>query len=107
MSDKQDTRRGEDEAPPEILQNNPRPISIGLRGGGGGGGRGGGMGTPIGMGDLRKPRDLKGTIKKLLALLAGEKLRLGAMMAFNVLSTLCATLAPWLLGLVTNEIWAG
>ncbi|NMD43537.1 MAG: ABC transporter ATP-binding protein, partial [Firmicutes bacterium] len=69
--------------------------------GGGGHGR---HGLP---GPAEKPKDLKGTLGKLLAYLGGYRLAIGAVMLFAVCSTVFAIVGPKMLGRATTELFNG
>ncbi len=69
--------------------------------GGGGHGR---HGLP---GPAEKPKDLKGTLGKLLAYLGGYRFAIGAVMLFAVSSTVFAIVGPKMLGRATTELFNG
>lgn len=72
----------------------------------GGGGMGGPMGGHIGA-IAQKPKDFKGTSKKLLAYLKPFRLKLIFVFIFAIGSTIFAILGPKILGKATTKIFEG
>lgn len=73
----------------------------------GGGGRiGGPMGGHIGAA-VQKPKDFKGTFKKLIAYLKPFRLKLILVLIFAIGSTIFAILGPKILGKATTKIFEG
>jgi ATP-binding cassette subfamily B protein len=70
-------------------QNAPRPMM--------GGGRHGGM-------NFEKPKDFKGTMKKLLTYLKPYNLKIMISGLMAIIAALLSVLSPWLLGLITSEV---
>ena len=68
-----------------------------------GGGPGGG-GRAI---DFRKPKDTKGTLRKLLSMLRTYRISLVFVVFFAVAAVVFQTIGPYVLGLATNEVVAG
>src|SRR5260221_9866970 len=66
-----------------------------------GGGRGG-WGMQMSAGD--KPKDFKGTLRKLFNYIAAYRLSIAAVILFAIASTIFAILSPRILGNITNEI---
>lgn len=62
-----------------------------------GGGRHGGM-------NFEKPKDFKGTMKKLLVYLKPYNLKIMISGLLAIIAALLSVLSPWLLGLITSEI---
>jgi ATP-binding cassette, subfamily B, multidrug efflux pump len=80
-----------------------RPAGRGPMGGGPMGGPfGGRMGMPV-----EKPKDFRGTARRLFALFAPEKYRLIAVVATAVLSTVFMIVGPKILGLATTKLFEG
>ena len=65
--------------------------------------RGPRMGQP-GMGSSAKPRDLKGSLKRLVGMFRGQGAKLALILACTVGSVLLAVLVPWLLGQATDRV---
>ena len=65
--------------------------------------RGPRMGQP-GMGSSAKPRDLKGSLKRLAGIFRGQGAKLALILACTVGSVLLAVLVPWLLGQATDRV---
>lgn len=65
--------------------------------------RGPRMGQP-GMGSSAKPRDLKGSLKRLAGMFRGQGAKLALILACTVGSVLLAVLVPWLLGQATDRV---
>jgi len=88
---------------------NPQPSSSGgaaVRRGPGGFGPG--HGGPMGM--MRKgekPRDFKGTMKKLIRYLSPYRLPLVAVFLFAVAATVCSIVGPKILGKATTKLFEG
>lgn len=66
-----------------------------------------GPGGPHGMGNVEKPKDFKGTLKRLVVYLKPYRLRLTFVLVAAILSTLFAIVSPKLLGNVTTKIFEG
>ncbi len=74
------------------------------------GGRGRGMmghGGPMAMMRGEKPRDFKGTMKKLIQYLGSYKVGIIIVMAFAMASTIFSIAGPMLLGNATTKLFAG
>ena len=74
------------------------------------GGRGRGMmghGGPLAMMRGEKPRDFKGTMKKLIQYLGSYKVGILIVMAFAMASTIFSIAGPMLLGNATTKLFAG
>ena len=72
------------------------------------GGFGPGHGGPMGM--MRKgekPRDFKGTMKKLIRYLSPYRLPLVAVFLFAVAATICSIVGPKILGKATTKLFEG
>lgn len=70
--------------------------------------RKGPVGSPMaGMGSFEKPKDFKGTIKKLLKYLAKYKMGIIIVTLFAILSTVFAIIGPKILGNATTVIFEG
>ena len=65
--------------------------------------RGPRMGQP-GMGSSAKPRDLKGSLKRLAGMFRGQGATLTLILACTAGSVLLAVLVPWLLGQATDRV---
>ena len=82
------------------------PAGAARRGPGGGGGGpfrgGGGMGAPV-----QKAQDFKGTLRRLVQLLAPERSRLFMMLAFILLGVTLSVIGPRILGNATNVLFEG
>lgn len=74
----------------------------GPRRGSGGPGHGPAFGRPV-----EKPKDFKGTLKRLAMYLAPRKWQLLLVAAFTVLGTLFSTVSPRIMGRATTEIFNG
>ena len=83
-----------------------RPAQGGIMRGpmGGGPGRGGPMGR---MMKGEKPRDFKGTMKKLIAYLSTYKWSIIVVFIFAIASTICAIVGPKILGNATTKLFDG
>jgi len=68
------------------------------------GARMGPPGMPGGAGAGAKPRDLGGTLRRLLYLVLTEKAKLATILISTVISVLLGVLGPWLLGKATDLI---
>ncbi|NLA27570.1 MAG: ABC transporter ATP-binding protein, partial [Firmicutes bacterium] len=66
---------------------------------------GGGRHRMPGAGE--KPKDFKGTFKKLLAYLGGYKFSITLVMFFAVCSTIFSIVGPKILGMATTELFNG
>ena len=74
----------------------------------GGRGRGGPMGGgPMAMMKGEKPRDFKGTMKKLIEYLGSYKVAILIVMIFAIASTIFSIAGPKLLGNATTKLFAG
>lgn len=73
------------------------------------GGMGGPGGGPMGAfgGKKEKPKDFKGTLKKLIAYLGKYKIGIVVVMVFAVCSTVFAILGPKILGNATTKLFEG
>jgi len=69
-------------------------------------GRSGGFGGP-GMMPVEKPKDFKGTIKKLLSYLGANKIGLFIVIVFAIGGTIFNIIGPKILGQATTEIFNG
>lgn len=67
---------------------------------------GGGMG-PMGMMPGEKPKDFKGTVKKLLNYLGNYKFAVAVVMIFAICSTIFSIVGPKILGNATTELFKG
>ena len=65
--------------------------------------RRGGHGGP-GMGPVEKPKDFKGSLKRLVRYLSGHKVSLSIVMVTTVLSTVFTIFAPKVLGWATTSL---
>ena len=72
------------------------------RGGPFGGGNWGAMGRPV-----EKPKNFRGTLRRLLRYLRPHRGKLGVVFAFAILSTLFNIVGPKLMGQVTTKIFQG
>lgn len=70
------------------------------------GGHGPGRGMPLGM-PVEKPKDFKGTLKRLLAYVKPHQAQLLAVMVAAILSTLFSIISPKILGQATTVIFEG
>jgi ATP-binding cassette subfamily B multidrug efflux pump len=77
---------------------------IGRRPGGFGPGRGGPMGM---MMKGEKPRDFKGTMKKLIRYLSPYRLPMLAVFLFAIAATICGIVGPKILGKATTKLFEG
>jgi len=68
----------------------------------GGGGPMGGMGMPV-----QKAKDFKGTLRRLLAYLRPQRMKLIVVIIMAVLSTIFSIVSPKLMGNATTEIYEG
>jgi len=87
------------------MQNSSAPAQRGPAGG-----RGRGMmghGGPLAMMRGEKPRDFKGTMKKLIQYLGSYKVGILIVMAFAMASTIFSIAGPMLLGNATTKLFAG
>lgn len=85
-----------------------RPVRMGPGGPGGHGGGPGGGGGPLGLGAARsKPKDFKGTIKKLLAFLKPFRTAIILVIAFAIGSTIFSIMGPNILADATQAIYEG
>jgi len=74
-----------------------RPVGFGM-----GGGRGRGM-----RGAMEKPKDFKGTMRKLIRYLKPYYFSIILVLIFAITSTICTIFIPRILGDITNQIVAG
>lgn len=87
------------------MHSSSTPVSRGPeRGGPMGMGRGGPMGM-IMKGD--KPRDLKGTMLKLIRYLSSYKAAIAIVMVFAIASTIASIVCPKILGKATTTLFEG
>jgi len=85
--------------------NAPAPAARGLMGGRGRGPMG--HGGPMAMMRGEKPRDFKGTMKKLIQYLGSYRLLILITMIFAIASTIFSILGPKMLGNATTTLFAG
>jgi ATP-binding cassette subfamily B multidrug efflux pump len=84
--------------------NTPAPAPRGPMGGRGRGPMGGG---PMAMMRGEKPRDFKGTMKKLIQYLGSYKVAILVVMLFAIASTIFSIAGPKILGNATTKLFAG
>ncbi len=90
------------------MQSANRPATGGTAGPMGGRGRGPmGHGGPMAMMKGEKPRDFKGTMKKLIQYLGSYKISILIVMLFAIASTVFAIVGPRLLGNATTRLFTG
>ena len=90
------------------MQTNNTPAQRGPTGPMGGRGRGMmGHGGPMAMMKGEKPRDFKGTMKKLIQYLGSYKVGIIIVMVFAMASTIFSIAGPMLLGNATTKLFAG
>lgn len=69
-------------------------------------GRGGpGRGGPAGVGLVEKPKDFKGSLRRLVAYLRPNRVRIGFVFILALLSTGFGILSPKILGMATTELF--
>lgn len=73
-----------------------------------GGGRGGGRGPMAGMGmAVEKPKDFKGTFKRLILFLKPQRFKLFIVLIFSILGTAFNIIGPKILGYATTRLFDG
>ena len=65
------------------------------------------MGRGPGAGFVEKPKNFKGTLKKLFGYLAKFKMMIATVVVCAILSTIFNIVGPKILGNITTEIYAG
>ena len=83
-----------------MAENNKQPAS--RRAAAGGGGPMGNMGKPV-----DKPKDFKGTAKKLLRTMGDHKVAIIFVLIFAIMSTAFAIVGPKILGMATTKLFEG
>jgi len=68
---------------------------------------GGGPGGMMGRGPAEKPKDFKGTLRRLMVYLRPSKVQLGIVVVFAVLSTVFNIVGPKILGKATTKLFEG
>jgi ABC-type multidrug transport system, ATPase and permease components len=86
---------------------NQKNIKTPKRGNMGGGGMGRGPGGPAGMIPGEKPKDFKGSLKKLTRYLSAYKISLFFVLIFAIASTIFMIVGPKILGNATTAIFEG